>query len=69
MSSESTRTWSARRKTTNLLLGTNIVVLAAGFVRLGNVGSWLIQALSELILVLVLFTAVVLVLWRLFRDE
>lgn len=69
MASDEARSWVERRTTTNLLLGTNTVVLAAGFVRVGSVGSWLMQSLSELILSLVLFTAVVLVLWKLFSYE
>ena len=68
MTSDETRSWGSRRKTTNLLLGTNVVVLAAGFIRLGTVGPLAIQALSELLLVFVLVTAVVLVLGRLFND-
>ncbi|ELY82292.1 hypothetical protein [Natrinema gari] len=69
MSSDDTREWAERRKTTNLLLGTNIVVLAAGFIRLGNVGPWMVQVLSELVLVLVLVTAVLLVFGSLFNHE
>ncbi len=40
MSSDAARQWAGRRETTNLVLGTNIVVLAAGFIRLGDVGPW-----------------------------
>ncbi len=69
MSSDDTREWAGRRKTTNLLLGTNIVVLAAGFIRLGNVGPRTIQVLSELVLILVMITAVLLVLGRFFGHE
>ncbi|MGQ3410686.1 hypothetical protein ACT4ML_00275 [Natrinema sp. LN54] len=69
MSSEDARDWVASRETTNLLLGTNIVVLAAGFVRLGSVGPWPIQWLSELLLTLVLAVAVALVVGRLFNYE
>ena len=69
MSSESARTWGARRTTTNLLLGTNVIVLAAGFIVLGRIGPRPVQALSELLLVLVLFVAVALVLGKLVRTE
>ncbi|GAB7121157.1 hypothetical protein [Natrinema sp. JCM 9743] len=69
MSSDDTREWAGRRQTTNLLLGTNIVVLAAGFIRLGNVGPWPIRVLSELVLVLVMLTAVSLVLGSLVSHE
>ncbi|AFO56806.1 MULTISPECIES: hypothetical protein [unclassified Natrinema] len=66
---DDTSEWAERRKTTNLLLGTNIVVLAAGFIRLGNVGPRTVQALSELVLVLVMVTAVLLVFGSLFSHE
>ncbi|QCW02645.1 hypothetical protein [Natrinema pallidum] len=69
MSSDDTREWAGRRQTTNLLLGTNIVVLAAGFIRLGNVGPWPIRVLSELVLVLVMLIAVSLVLGSLVSHE
>ncbi|SEP65183.1 hypothetical protein [Natrinema salaciae] len=68
MSSDGARSWTEKRKTTNLLLGTNIVVLAAGFTVVGNVGSPSAQAISKLILLLVLLTAVVLVVGALLRN-
>ncbi|MDS0478511.1 hypothetical protein [Natrinema sp. 1APR25-10V2] len=69
MPSDSTRPWSARRTTTNGLLGLNVVVLAAGFIAVGNVGPRSIQWLSELLLVLVVFVAAVLGLGWLVRSE
>lgn len=69
MSPDGARSWSGSRETTNLLLGTNVVVLAAGFIRLGGVGPWTIQVLSELILLFVLLIAVVLVAGRILVHE
>ncbi|WP_226007755.1 hypothetical protein [Natrinema salinisoli] len=56
-------------KNTNVLLGTNTVVLAAGFLSLGNISSRAIQAVSEVLLVLVLLTAIGLVSAGLFVQQ
>ncbi|PCR91116.1 hypothetical protein [Natrinema ejinorense] len=69
MSSDAGRSWAGSQETTNLLLGANIVVLAARFVRLGHVGPWPVRVLSELILLLVLLAAVVLVVGGLYSHE
>ncbi|MFC4541005.1 hypothetical protein ACFO5R_03560 [Halosolutus amylolyticus] len=62
--------WVSSRKATNQLLGFMIVVLAAGFVSVGDIGPGSIQVVSEAVLVLILVVAIVLFLgWLMLYDR
>ena len=57
------------RKTTNQLLAFGIVVVAAGFVSVGNLGPEAIRYVAEVFLVAVLVGALLLFLALLMRDD
>ncbi|ELZ16367.1 hypothetical protein NP511_09495 [Natrinema thermotolerans] len=61
--------WLASRETTNRLLGFAIVVLAAGFVSVGDIGPAAIRVVAESLLILILVAAIVLFLGWLLRTD
>ncbi|WP_049924301.1 hypothetical protein [Halopiger djelfimassiliensis] len=66
---DETESWIASRKTTNMLLAFGIVVLAAGFVSVGDIGPASIRFVSETLLVLILVGALLLVLGYLMHSD
>ena len=67
--SDAEDSWLASRETTNRLLGFVIVVLAAGFISVGDIGSTAIRVVAESLLILILVAAVVLFLGWLLRID
>ncbi|WP_265109587.1 hypothetical protein [Halosolutus halophilus] len=69
MSNDADESWIASRKLTNQLLGFGIVVLAAGFVSVGEIGPASIRLVSETLLVAILVAAILLFLGMLAWSE
>ncbi|ELY97880.1 hypothetical protein [Natrialba asiatica] len=61
--------WLRSRKTTNQLLAFGIVVLAAGFVSVGDLGPASIRFVAETLLVVILVCSIALFLALLARTD